>query len=79
MSNPLASSATAARQGMNASADKKEAREFFENMAEHTHEQVVYCCDRDAGPRSIIAIFDTTLGALLDGSGHPPPVTARGG
>jgi leucine dehydrogenase len=40
----------------------------FEHMATHSHEQVVFCHDRDAGLQAIIAIHDTTLGPSLGGT-----------
>ena len=40
----------------------------FELMVTHSHEQVVFCHDRDAGLRAIIAIHDTTLGPSLGGT-----------
>lgn len=40
----------------------------FDLMATHSHEQVVFCQDRDARLRAIIAIHDTTLGPSLGGT-----------
>jgi len=40
----------------------------FESMSQHAHEQVVFCYDRDAGLRAIIAIHDTSLGPSLGGT-----------
>ncbi len=40
----------------------------FEAMAQHNHEEVVFCHDQDAGLRAIIAIHDTTLGPSLGGA-----------
>jgi leucine dehydrogenase len=40
----------------------------FDLMSTHSHEQVVFCQDRDAGLRAIIAIHDTTLGPSLGGT-----------
>ncbi|MGH7495357.1 MAG: Glu/Leu/Phe/Val dehydrogenase dimerization domain-containing protein [bacterium] len=40
----------------------------IEMMAEHNHEEVVFCYDKDAGLRAIIAIHDTTLGPSLGGT-----------
>src|SRR6266487_2078225 len=37
----------------------------FERMAEHGHEQVVFCYDRTTGMKAIIAIHNTTLGHAL--------------
>lgn len=42
--------------------------EIFERMAEHNHEQVVFCSEPSAGYRGIIAIHDTTLGPALGGT-----------
>ena len=36
-------------------------------MEHEGHEQVVFCCDRSSGLRSIVAIHDTTLGPGLGG------------
>lgn len=40
---------------------------IFEYMAQHGHEQLVFCHDRASGLRAIIAIHDTTLGPALGG------------
>jgi leucine dehydrogenase len=40
----------------------------FEKMAEHGHEQVVFCYDRQTGTRAIIAIHDTALGPARGGT-----------
>jgi leucine dehydrogenase len=40
---------------------------IFEQMAEHGHEQVLFCYDRVTGLKSIIALHDTTLGPALGG------------
>jgi len=37
-------------------------------MAEQNHEEIVFCYDKDAGLRAIIAIHDTTLGPSLGGT-----------
>jgi leucine dehydrogenase len=42
--------------------------ELFERMAEHRHEQLVFCYEPDAGYKGIIAIHDTTLGPALGGT-----------
>lgn len=41
--------------------------EVFNSLAQDQHEQVIFCCDRVAGLRSIIAIHDTTLGPAIGG------------
>jgi leucine dehydrogenase len=41
---------------------------IFDKMAQHRHEQVVFCHDRVSGLKSIIAIHDTTLGPALGGT-----------
>ena len=41
--------------------------EIFELIAEHEHEQVVFCYEPAAGYKGIIAIHDTTLGPGLGG------------
>lgn len=41
--------------------------DIFTDMAEHDHEQVVFCADPAAGLRAIIALHDTTLGPALGG------------
>jgi glutamate dehydrogenase/leucine dehydrogenase len=40
----------------------------FDKMAEHGHEQVVFCYDRQTGMRAIIAIHDTALGPARGGT-----------
>ena len=40
----------------------------FDRMAEHGHEQVVFCYDRQTGMRAIIAIHDTALGPARGGT-----------
>ena len=40
----------------------------FESLAKHNHEEIVFCHDKDAGLRAIIAIHDTTLGPSLGGA-----------
>jgi leucine dehydrogenase len=42
--------------------------EIFDIIAEHGHEQVVFCHAPSAGYRGIIAIHDTTLGPALGGT-----------
>ncbi len=42
--------------------------EIFELMAQHGHEQLVFCSEPAAGYRGIIAIHDTTLGPALGGT-----------
>ncbi|MEX0892088.1 MAG: Glu/Leu/Phe/Val dehydrogenase [Gemmatimonadota bacterium] len=41
---------------------------MFDRIAEHGHEQVVYCHEPTSGFRGIIAIHDTTLGPALGGT-----------
>ncbi len=41
--------------------------EIFSRIAEHGHEQVVFCHEESCGLRAIIAIHDTTLGPALGG------------
>jgi leucine dehydrogenase len=41
---------------------------LFDKMANHDHEQVVFCHDESSGLRAIIAIHNTTLGPALGGS-----------
>lgn len=43
------------------------AESIFEKMSEHEHEQVVFCYNKAAGLKAIIAIHDTTLGPSLGG------------
>lgn len=40
---------------------------IFAAMAEHGHEQLVFCHDRKTGLRAVIGIHDTTLGPALGG------------
>jgi leucine dehydrogenase len=40
----------------------------FDRMAEHGHEQVVFCYDKVTGTRAIIAIHDTSLGPARGGT-----------
>src|SRR5439155_25111926 len=40
---------------------------LFDTMYVEDHEQVVFCADRAAGLKAIIAIHDTTLGPSLGG------------
>ncbi len=42
--------------------------EMFDLLAEHSHEQVVFCYEPAAGYRGIIAIHNTTLGPALGGT-----------
>jgi leucine dehydrogenase len=42
--------------------------EIFKRIAEHSHEQVVFCNEPAAGYRGIIAIHNTTLGPALGGT-----------
>lgn len=42
--------------------------EIFERIAEHHHEQVLFCHEPAANYRGIIAIHDTTLGPALGGT-----------
>jgi leucine dehydrogenase len=42
--------------------------EIFERIAEHSHEQLVFCYDPATGYRGIIAIHNTTLGPALGGT-----------
>jgi len=41
---------------------------LFEKMSELDHEQVVYCHNKEAGLKAIIAIHNTTLGPALGGT-----------
>lgn len=41
---------------------------LLETMAKHEHEQVVFCQDKEAGLKAIIAIHNTTLGPALGGT-----------
>jgi leucine dehydrogenase len=40
----------------------------FESLEEYGHEQVVYCYNKEAGLKAIIAIHNTTLGPALGGT-----------
>jgi leucine dehydrogenase len=40
----------------------------FDSMAEHGHEQVVFCYDKVTGTKAIIAIHDTSLGPARGGT-----------
>src|SRR5512135_3498867 len=42
--------------------------EIFDLMAEHGHEQVLFCSEPAVGYRGIIAIHNTTLGPALGGT-----------
>jgi leucine dehydrogenase len=42
--------------------------EIFQRIAEHNHEQVVFCNEPAAGYKGIIAIHNTTLGPALGGT-----------
>ncbi|CAN5197631.1 leucine dehydrogenase [soil metagenome] len=42
--------------------------ELFERIAEHEHEQVVFCSEPSCGYKGIIAIHNTTLGPALGGT-----------
>ena len=41
---------------------------IFDDIGEHEHEQVVFCSDRKANLRAVIAIHNTTLGPALGGA-----------
>jgi leucine dehydrogenase len=41
---------------------------IFERIAEHNHEQLVFCHEPSAGYKGIIAIHNTTLGPALGGT-----------
>lgn len=43
-------------------------KSIFEYMDEYGHEQLVFCRDREAGLKAIIAIHDTTLGPATGGT-----------
>jgi leucine dehydrogenase len=45
-----------------------EVMELFERLAEHNHEQVVFCYDPVSGYKGIIAIHNTSLGPALGGT-----------
>jgi leucine dehydrogenase len=40
----------------------------FEQIEEFNHEQVIFCSNKEAGLRAIIAIHNTTLGPALGGT-----------
>ena len=40
---------------------------IFETIAQTDHEQVVFCQNRDAGLKAIIAVHNTVLGPALGG------------
>jgi leucine dehydrogenase len=40
----------------------------FEEIAQHAHEQVVYCYDESTGLKAIIGIHNTVLGPALGGT-----------
>ena len=40
----------------------------FETLQDYGHEQVVYCYNKEAGLKAIIAIHNTTLGPALGGT-----------
>ena len=42
--------------------------ELFSDMAEHDHEQVVFCNDSETGLKAIIGIHNTILGPALGGT-----------
>jgi leucine dehydrogenase len=42
--------------------------QIFERLAEHNHEQVVFCYEPSTGYKGIIAIHNTTLGPALGGT-----------
>jgi leucine dehydrogenase len=41
---------------------------IFEHIEQHDHEQVVFCSDKQAGLRAIIAVHNTNLGPALGGT-----------
>lgn len=41
---------------------------IFEHREKHDHEQVVFCSDKHAGLRALIAIHNTNLGPALGGT-----------
>ena len=51
-----------------ASSAPQEAYSVFDRMAQHDHEQVVYCYDKATGLKAIIAIHNTALGPSLGGT-----------
>jgi leucine dehydrogenase len=40
----------------------------FESLEDHGHEQIVFCSNKDAGLKAIIAIHDTSLGPAIGGT-----------
>ena len=48
---------------------------IFETLDTFGHEQVVFCHNKDAGLKAIIAIHDTTLGRALGGTRMWPYLT----
>ena len=46
----------------------EQTMEMFEAMAQHEHEQLVFCYEPAAGYKGIIAIHNTTLGPALGGT-----------
>jgi leucine dehydrogenase len=42
--------------------------EIFEHLEKHDHEQVVFCSDKHAGLRALIAVHNTNLGPALGGT-----------
>lgn len=50
--------------------DLKQSKEFeiFGEMAEHNHEQVVFCSDTETGLKAIIGVHNTVLGPALGGT-----------
>lgn len=42
--------------------------EQFDLIESENHEQVLYCSNKEAGLRAIIAIHDTTLGPAVGGT-----------
>ncbi|MBI4043155.1 MAG: Glu/Leu/Phe/Val dehydrogenase, partial [Deltaproteobacteria bacterium] len=48
---------------------------IFDMMAEYDHEQIVFCYEKSAGLKCIIAIHDTTLGPALGGARMYPFAT----
>ena len=43
---------------------------IFETLDTFGHEQVVFCHNKDAGLKAIIAIHNTVLGPALGGTAH---------
>src|SRR5690349_6308646 len=41
---------------------------MFDGIGEHEHEQVVFCSDKKANLRAVLAIHNTTLGPALGGA-----------